>query len=201
MSASPDYLGDLLIERIGEGNMGNNAALKESPRPKALGTVNHLVRNDKVSRFDLFLQAPNCGEGDDGSHANRAQGGNVGSGRDLVRRELMVQTMATEKSHRDYLSIMKALVVQDGDGRRGVAPRRRDGQGSNLCETREFTKAGAPDDCNADGIYLQSELAIERTASMAWWTLAAYRRRRLEEQPFCGLIVLLTRLVAEVLRG
>lgn len=56
MPAGLDGLGNPVIERVREGNVTNDPLLKERPRPEALGTVNHLVRDHKVPGLDGLLQ-------------------------------------------------------------------------------------------------------------------------------------------------
>lgn len=70
MSALPHDFGDALIERISKLHVGDHSSLKECPRPEPLGAINDLVRDHEVARLDLFLQAPDGGEGDDGTNAN-----------------------------------------------------------------------------------------------------------------------------------
>ena len=147
-------LGNPLIKRIRKGNVADHTLLKESPRPEPLGAVNDLVGDDKVPGLDLLLQATHGGKGDDGAHSDGAQGSNIRTGRDLMRSQLMVQTVATEECDGDKLAGGSALVVQDGDWGRGVTPRRRDGQRRNLGKTREFSKTSTTNHGNADGVYI-----------------------------------------------
>lgn len=88
--ASPHDLSNALIERIRKGNMRDGTPLEERPRPEPLRPIDDLVRDHEIARFDVLLQASDGGEGDDSPHADRAQGGNIGTGRNLVRRKLMV---------------------------------------------------------------------------------------------------------------
>lgn len=131
-----DNLGDTLIEGVTEGNVGDNTALEVGPRPDTLGTVNDLVGDDKVTRLDLLLKTADGGEGDDAADTDRAQSGDVGTGRDLVGCDLVVSAVAAQERDGNGLVIVLTLVVQDGDGGGGFAPGSRDGQGSNLAEAR-----------------------------------------------------------------
>ena len=152
VSASLHNIGNPLIKRIRKGNVANNALLEECPRPEALGAVNNLVRDDKVPGLDILPQATDGREGDDGAHPDGPQGSDVGTRRDLMGSQLVMQAVATEECNGDKLAGGRTLVVQDGDRGRGITPRRRDGQRRNLGEAGKFSKASTTDDGNADGV-------------------------------------------------
>lgn len=155
MSASPHDLGDAFIERVRERDVSDYSSIEERPWPEALGAVDHLVWDNEIPRLDLLLQAPNGREGDDGTDTNRTQGSNIGASRNLVGCELMVQAMSTQERYRDNLAIVSALVVKNRNRRRGISPRSRDRQRSDLGETGKFPKSSATDDSNTDGICWQ----------------------------------------------
>ena len=85
-----DNLGQRAIKWIREPNMSHNAALKERKGPHALCPIDNLIGDHKVHGLDLLPQGPDGREGDDASHAEASQGGNVGAVGDLVGRELVV---------------------------------------------------------------------------------------------------------------
>lgn len=64
--------------------MVDDAIFEECERPDSLGAINDLVRDDKISGLDFFLQATNGREGDDSSHAKRTESGNVGTSGHLM---------------------------------------------------------------------------------------------------------------------
>lgn len=123
VSALAHHLGDALIEGVTEGDVGDNAALEESPRAHALGAVNDLVRDDKVTGLDFLLQTADGGESNDAADANGAQGGDVGASGNLMRSDLVVQAVAAQEGDGDNLVVVLTLVVQNGDGRGRSAPR------------------------------------------------------------------------------
>jgi len=151
VSAFAHHLGDTLIEGVTEGNVGDYTALEESPWPDALGAVNDLVGDDEVAGLDLLLQTSDRGESNDGADTNRAKGSNVGAGGDLVGSDLVVRTVAAQESNCDGLAVVLALVVEDGDGGGGSAPRGFDSQRGDLGESRQLTKTGAADHSDWDG--------------------------------------------------
>lgn len=69
--------------------------------------------------------------------------------------ELMMQAMSTQERYRDNLAIVIALVVKNRNRRRGISPRSRDRQRSDLGETGEFPKPSAADDSNTNGVCWQ----------------------------------------------
>lgn len=87
-------LSDLVIVRVAKGHVANKTALEECEGADALGTVDDLVGHDEIHGLDLLLQGADGGEGDNAAHANMAQGGDIGTGGNLVRRILVVRTVA-----------------------------------------------------------------------------------------------------------
>lgn len=119
------YSGHLGVERIGKAHMSHQALLEESEGPDSLGAIDDLVRNDKVHWLDVLLQGPYGTEGDNGSHANVSQGGNVGARGHLVGGELVVGAMAGQEGDGD------AVMLEDANGGGGVAPGR---EGVDRCD-------------------------------------------------------------------
>lgn len=151
VSALAHHLGDALVKGVAEGDVGDNAALEESPWAHALGTVNDLVGDHEVAGLDLLLQTADGGEGDDGANTDGAEGSDVGTGRNLVGSDLVVGTVTAQESDCDSLAVVLALVVQDGDGGGRSAPGGLDVQRSNLAEAGQLTQTSASDDSNWDG--------------------------------------------------
>lgn len=152
VSTGPYDLGDLLIERIRKADVCHRAALEESERTDALGPIDHLVRHDKVSGFDVLLQTANGGKGDDGAHADGAQGRDVGPRRDFVRGNFVVKAVTAQESNGDIFAAGRALMMEDGDGRRGLAPGGGDVERSYLGEARQLLQTGAADDSDPDTV-------------------------------------------------
>ncbi len=100
-----------LVKRIGKGDVPDDAALEEGPRPHALGAVDDLVGHDEVARPHVRLQAADGREGHDVAHAERAQRGDVGAVRDLVRRVLVVEAVPRDKGHRDHRLLLLLLLL------------------------------------------------------------------------------------------
>lgn len=159
VSTLPHNLSNPPIKRIRKRNVSNNTLLKERPGTESLSPVNDLVRHHKVPGLDFLLQATDGREGDDSTDTDGAKGSDVGTGGDLMRRQLVVKTMATEECDRDKLAGGGALVVEDGNRRGGVTPRRRDLEAGNLGEAREFAQTGATDHGDANGVYSIQQLA------------------------------------------
>lgn len=70
-----------------------------------------------------------------------------------MRRDLVVQAVTAQKGDRELLAVVRALVVQDGDGRGGLAPGRRDVERGDLREARELSQASTADDGDTDGVW------------------------------------------------
>ena len=188
VSALPHDLGDTLIEGIGEGDVGDHAALKVGPWPEALGAVDDLVGDDKVARLDFLPETTNSREGNNAPHTNRAQSSNVRAGRDLMRSELVVQAVAAQEGNGDSLIIVLAVVVQDGDGRRGLAPGSRDGQRGDLGESWKLAQSSAANDGDRHGAWriCDGQQGKWGRGIGAVGLLDTHRRRCWEEQPFSG---------------
>jgi hypothetical protein len=70
VSALPHNSGQTFIERITKAHVRNETTLEESKRSNALRAVDDLVRYDKVTWLDFFLERTNRGERYDGSYAD-----------------------------------------------------------------------------------------------------------------------------------
>lgn len=89
-------------------------------RPTDLGAVDDLVGDDDVSGADLFPQAADGREGDDGLNADALEGGNVGARGHVRRRDVVVRAMAREERERDRSFGRRER--GDRDGRRRSSP-------------------------------------------------------------------------------
>jgi hypothetical protein len=139
-AALGDDLGEALIKGVGKADVADDAALEEGEGADALGAVDGLVGDDKIHGLDGLLQGTDGGEGDDGADANVTQGGNVGAVGDLVRRKLVVDTVAGQEGDVDV------VVAEDADGRGRGTPGSIDGELGDGLVAVELGEAGAADD-------------------------------------------------------
>lgn len=146
LRTSLDNLGQAGVEWVREADVADDTALEERERPYALCAVDDLVGEDKVHGLDLLPQRPDGREGDHAADADVPEGGNVGPVGHLVGRELVVQPMAGEERDVD------AVVGEDVDGRRGLAPRRDGVENGDGLVALELGKAGASDDGDVHGL-------------------------------------------------
>lgn len=151
VSALAHHLGDTLIEGVTEGDVSDNTALEESPRAHALGAVNDLVGDDKVAGLDFLLETTDSRESNNAADTDGAQGGDIGTSGNLMRSDLVVQTVAAQEGDGDNLVVVLTLVVQNGDGRGRNAPGGCDIQRSHLGEAGQLAQTGAADDSDWDG--------------------------------------------------
>ena len=187
VSALAHNLGNALVKGVAEGNVADNATLEECEGADTLGAVDDLVWNDKVAGLDLLLQTADGGESNDCADTDGAESGNVGARRDLMRGDLVVSTVTTEEGDGDGLVVVS--VVEDGDGRRGLAPGSSDVERGNLMEAGEFAKTSSADDSDRDGVY-NCQYRVSRELIMEVLREGSYRRRCWEERPFLRRIVL-----------
>lgn len=125
------------VKGIRKAHVSHQALLEEGEGADALSAIDNLVRHNEVHRLDVLLQGPDGAEGNDGAHADVSQGGDVGAGGHLVGGELVVGAMAGQEGDGH------AVVLEDADGGRGVAPGR---QGVDGCDGRvalDLGEAGA----------------------------------------------------------
>lgn len=152
VTAGPHNLCDTLVERVAERNVRDHTSLEESPWAHTLGAIDDLVGNDEIARLDFLLQATNGGEGDDGADPNRAQSSDVGASWDLMRSNLVVNTVPAEESNGNGLVVVRALVVQNRDRRGGGAPGRGDRQRRDLSEAGELAQTSTTNDGDTHGL-------------------------------------------------
>lgn len=117
--AGLDNGGQLGVEGVGEANVADEALLEECEGAHALCAVDDLVGDDKVHGLDMLLEGADGTEGDDAAHADVPQGGDVGARGHLMGRELVVGAVAREEGDGH------AVVLEDLDRGRGVAPWRQ----------------------------------------------------------------------------
>jgi hypothetical protein len=110
------HIDDFAIKRVAKRYVTYESALEEGKGADSLGAVDDLVRDDEVHGLDLLLQGAHGAEGDHAAHADVAERGDVGAGGNLVRRILVVDTVAGEEGDGDV------VVLEDQDGRRGLTP-------------------------------------------------------------------------------
>lgn len=125
--------------------MADEAALEEGEWADALGAVDDLVGDHEVHGLNLLLQRADGGEGNHASHADVSEGGDVGASGDLMRRKLVVRTMAGQEGDGD------AGVLEDEDGGRRLAP---GGVGVHLGDRGvaiDLVEAGTANDGDMDG--------------------------------------------------
>lgn len=147
-------LGDALVEGVGETDVADHATLEEGEGTDALGAVNDLVGDDKVTGLDLLLQRAYGAEGDNGADTEATESGDVGAGGNLMGSDLVVKTMAGDEGDGDGLAVGRGRgVVEDGDGRGGSAPGSGELEGGDGSEAREGLEAGATDHRNGDGAW------------------------------------------------
>jgi hypothetical protein len=99
LATLPHNRSNLLVERVCEWHMVYNAVFEERERADSLGAVNDLIWDDKISRLDFLLQATNGREGDNGSHAERTESGDIGTSGHLVWGILVVQAVTSEEGN------------------------------------------------------------------------------------------------------
>ena len=145
VAARAHNLSQLDIEGVAEADVTDHALLKVCERTNALGAVDDLVRDYEVARADLLLQRADSGESDDSAHTEVTQSGHVGLVLDLMRREFMGEAVTREEGDGDIVAGRRRGVVQDADGRRGLAPRRVDIERRGESEARQRLNASAAD--------------------------------------------------------
>ncbi|OAP62054.1 hypothetical protein AYL99_04257 [Fonsecaea erecta] len=143
MAAPPHHVPYLFIERIGEGDVTNHTFLEEGPWPDPLGPVNNLIGDDKIPWLNFLGQTACRRKGDDTSHADMTQGGDVRTRGDLVGREGVVWTVASQEGDGDGFAGGWGGVFEDSDRRGWRAPGRVDGQYRGLVKIRQMLQPGA----------------------------------------------------------
>jgi hypothetical protein len=145
VTASTDDLGDLFVEGVGEADVADYSSFEERKRPDPFGAINDLIRNHEISRLDLLSQASDGRKGDHTSHTETPQSGDVGTVRDLVRGELVVEAVAREEGDGGV------VVLEDGDGGGGGTPGCLYVELGDGDEAFEGLEAGAAYDGYVDG--------------------------------------------------
>lgn len=135
--AGLDNGGQLGVEGVGEANVADEALLEECEGAHALCAVDDLVGDDKVHGLDMLLEGADGTEGDDAAHADVPQGGDVGARGHLMGRELVVGAVAREEGDGH------AVVLEDLDRGRGVAPWRQGVDGRDGHVAIDLGEAGA----------------------------------------------------------
>lgn len=149
-----DDIDNLAVKRVAKGDVADEAALEEGEGADALGAVDDLVGDHKVHGLDLLLEGADGAEGDDAAHANVPQGGDVGAGGHLVRRELVVGAVAGEEGNRD------AVVLEDEDRGRGLAPGRLGVQLGDGRVAIDLVEASTANDGDMDRSYRSGRVRI-----------------------------------------
>jgi hypothetical protein len=94
LGAFSDNQGNLIVIGVGEGDVTDKSVLEEGKWAIALGAVDNLIGDNEVLRLDLLLQRADGGEADNTAYTDGAKGSDVGAGRNLMRRELVVLAVA-----------------------------------------------------------------------------------------------------------
>jgi hypothetical protein len=97
MPTFPHDDGQSLIKRIAKAYMAHDAAFKESKRPNTLCAINNLIRHNKIPRSNLLLKTSNSRKRNDSTHTNMSQGCDIGTARDLMWCEFVVQAVSGKK--------------------------------------------------------------------------------------------------------
>lgn len=143
-SALLDDIHNLAVKGVAKGNVADETALEKGKGADALGAVDDLVRDHKVHGLDLLLEGTDCAEGNDAAHTNVSQGGDVGTGGHLMGRKLVVSAMTGEEGNGD------AVVLEDEDRGRGLAPRRLRVQLCDRGVAINLVEASTANDGNVD---------------------------------------------------
>lgn len=149
-----DDIDNLAVKWVAKGDVADEAALEEGEGADALGAVDDLVGDHKVHGLDLLLEGADGAEGDDAAHANVPQGGDVGAGGHLVRRELVVGAVTGEEGDRD------AIVLEDEDRGRGLSPGRLGVQLGDRRVAIDLVEASTADDGDMDRSYRSGRVRI-----------------------------------------
>lgn len=156
MPTLPHDLRKRCVKRIREHDVPHHPALEERERTNALCAIDDLIRHDKIPGFDFLAQAAHGGEGNDGAHAEFAEGGDIGARGDFVGGEFVVETVAGEEGDWNGQAGGGGGVLEDGDGRRRFPP----GGGGIDCgyggEAGEGLEASAADYGDVDRFFVIS---------------------------------------------
>jgi len=117
------HISNLGVEWISKWHMADETTLEESERPDSLCAIDDLIRYHKVTRFDRLRKRADCAEGDDTSHADASESGDVGTGGHFVGCEFVIDAVAGQKRDGDGFFGRRVRVLEDGDGRGWGSPR------------------------------------------------------------------------------
>lgn len=117
MALLPDHFLEHGREGVCEHGVGYQAVLKEGRGADALGAVNDLRRQDKVTGLELFAQGANGRVGNDGLDTEGLERSNVGAGRDLGGGQVVATAVAGQEGN-----VEAGLGAGDGDGVARLAP-------------------------------------------------------------------------------
>lgn len=113
---------ELARERLAKHGVHDEALAAEvGVGANTLGTVDDLVGDHEMARGDLLAERADGTERDDGTHTEMLQSGNVRARRHLGRRDRVRRAVPGDE--RDLGAVRKG---GNGNGRRGLAPRRLD---------------------------------------------------------------------------
>lgn len=141
------HFGELVIEGVRKSDMAYKATLEEGERADSLGPIDDLIRDDEIHGLDLLPQGAYGRESNDAAHANVSKRSNVGARGNLVRRILMVMSMARKERDRN------TIVAADEDGRGGESPGSLGVDGSNGLKPFNLAQPRAANYGDMDGFY------------------------------------------------
>lgn len=87
------------VEGLSKHGMCDESLLEKRRRSDAFRSVDDLRWNNEVTRANLLLQRANGGKGDDGFDADLLQRSDVGSGRNIRGKQIVVRSMARQKGN------------------------------------------------------------------------------------------------------
>lgn len=145
-----EELVELEVKGFTETNVSNSSLLKESAGSDTLSAVNDLSRDDKVTGFDVVLERTNSGKSHNSADTNVLESGNVGSGRDVTGRELVVDTVTGQEGNGE-----SSGSAGDDNGRRSRSPRSLNVELGDRGQARKLVEASTANDSQKNGLYGQ----------------------------------------------
>ena len=137
VAAFPHHGGNAFVKWIRERDVADDPVLEEREGSDPLSAVDDRVWHHEVAGLYFFTQRADGREGDDGPHADGAEGGDIGAGGYLVRSELVVEAVAGEEGDGDGLAGAGGGVFEDGDGGCRSAPGCGGVERGDLVEVRQ----------------------------------------------------------------
>jgi hypothetical protein len=122
MATLPHQSRDAFVKGVSKWDVANDPVLEECEGPNPLGAVDNGVRDHEVAGLDFLAETAHGAKGDDGAHADGAEGGDVGAGGDLVRGVLVVDAVPGDESDWNWFAGAWGAVFEDDDWRGGLAP-------------------------------------------------------------------------------